>query len=123
MAVFLALFFTTVGVIASTAYVKVPGEIRQLFVKERTSTFYIFTVVVALIYGTVLLTFPVVSGRDLRGLTVVFFWFLTIASILSLTILSETVFQLLRSFDPGSALISTVPPRRAPRLCLGTTLS
>src|SRR6266568_607567 len=29
-AVFLALFFTTVGVIASTAYAQVPGEIRSL---------------------------------------------------------------------------------------------
>ncbi len=99
LAVFLALFFTTVGVIASTAYVKVPGEIRQLFVKERTSTFYIFTVVIALVYGTVLLTFPVVSGRDLRGLTVIFFWFLTIASILSLAILGRSLFNF---FDPST---------------------
>jgi len=28
---------TTVGVIASTAHARVPGEIRGLFVRERTS--------------------------------------------------------------------------------------
>jgi hypothetical protein len=36
-ATFLALFYATVGVVASTAYSAVPGDIRQLFVDSRIS--------------------------------------------------------------------------------------
>ena len=75
-ATFLALFFTTVGVIASTAYARVPGEIRQLFVRERTSTIYVWNVVFALVVGITLLALPVVVGAPIsRGLVVVFFGF------------------------------------------------
>lgn len=42
-AAFLALFFTIVGVIASATYARVPGEIRGLFVRERTSLIYVGT--------------------------------------------------------------------------------
>jgi hypothetical protein len=99
LAVFLALFFTTVGVIASTAYANVPGEIRQLFVKERTSTFYVLTVVVALVTGIGILTFPVVSGVEIRGLTIVLFWLLTVISIGSLAVLGRSLFNF---FDPST---------------------
>jgi hypothetical protein len=51
-AAFLALFFTTVGVIASTAYARVPGEIRGLFVRERTTLIYVWNVAVALLVGS-----------------------------------------------------------------------
>ena len=99
LAVFLALFFTTVGVIASTAYANVPGEIRQLFVRERTSTFYVGVVVTSLIWGTALLTFPVVSGLQVRGLTIVFFWVLTVVAIVSLAVLGKNLFNF---FDPST---------------------
>ena len=69
-ATFLALFFTTVGVIASTAYARVPGEIRQLFVRERTSLIYVWNVAVALLVGLALLTMPLVAHRWPHGLTV-----------------------------------------------------
>src|SRR5579872_1937250 len=51
LATFLALFFTTVGVIAATAYADVPGEIRDLFLRERTTTYYVGIVVTALVFG------------------------------------------------------------------------
>src|SRR5262249_55137438 len=55
-AVFLALFYTTVGVIASTAYQQVPGEIRQLFVQERGSQLFTRSVVRALVFGVLVLS-------------------------------------------------------------------
>ena len=106
LAVFLALFFTTVGVIASTAYARVPGEIRQLFVKERTSTFYVYTVVVALVFGTALLRLPIISSYQFRGLSVAVFAMLTVISVLSLAILGRSLFNF---FDP-STLASRLYP-------------
>lgn len=47
-AALLALLFTTVGGIASTAYARAPGEIRGLFVRERTSLINVRNVAVAL---------------------------------------------------------------------------
>ena len=98
-ATFLALFFTTVGVIASTAYSRVPGEIRQLFVRERTSTIYVWNVVTALIVGITLLTLPVVSAREFRGLTAVLFALLSVFSVLSLVVLGRRLFNF---FDPST---------------------
>lgn len=99
LATFLALFFTTVGVIASTAYARVPGAIRELFVRERTSAIYVRVVVLALVFGTALLTFPVISARQFRGLTVVVFAGLTVFSIFSLAILGRSLFNF---FDPST---------------------
>lgn len=108
-ATFLALFFTTVGVIASTAYACVPGEIRQLFVRERTSTIYVWNVVLALVVGIALLTLPVVSSHKFRGLTVLLFALLTAFSVLSLVILGRRLFNF---FDP-SALAERLYPEFA----------
>lgn len=99
LATFLALFFTTVGVIASTAYSRVPGEIRQLFVRERTSTIYVRAVVLALVFGIALLTLPIVSARQFHGLTIVVFAVLTIFAVLSLAILGRSLFNF---FDPST---------------------
>ncbi len=105
-ATFLALFFTTVGVIASTAYARVPGEIRQLFVRERTSTIYVWNVVFALVVGVTLLALPVVSGYEFRGLVVMLFALLSLFSVLSLVILGRRLFNF---FDP-SALTERMYP-------------
>ena len=106
LATFLALFFTTVGVIASTAYARVPGEIRQLFVRERTSTIYVRSVVAALVVGITLLSLPVVSGYQFRGLVVILFALLALFSVLSLVILGRRLFNF---FDP-SALTERLHP-------------
>ena len=92
-AVFLALFFTTVGVIASTAYAQVPGEIRSLFIRERTSLLYVWNVAVALLVGLILLTMPVVTHRDPHGITVLLFAVLTAFSVLSLVLLGLQMFN------------------------------
>jgi hypothetical protein len=54
----LALFFAPVGAIASRAYAKVPGEIRQLFAGERTSLIHVWNVAVALLVSLVVLAMP-----------------------------------------------------------------
>lgn len=92
-AAFLALFFTTVGVIASTAYARVPGEIRSLFVRERTSLIYVWNVAVALLVGLTLLTMPLVAHRWPHGLTVLLFAVLTAFSVLSLVLLGTRLFN------------------------------
>ena len=89
----LALFFTTVGVIASTAYARVPGEIRSLFVRERTSLIYVWNVAVALLVGLALLTMPLVAHRWPHGLTVLLFAVLTAFSVLSLVVLGTRLFN------------------------------
>src|SRR5258708_6886438 len=92
-AVFLALFFTTVGVIASTTYARVPGEIRGLFVRERTSLIYVWNVTVALLVGLALLTIPLVAHHWPHGVTVLLFAILTAFSVLSLVLLGTPLFN------------------------------
>ena len=92
-AALLALFFTTVGVIASTTYARVPGEIRGLFVRERTSLIYVWNVAVALLVGLALLTMPLVAHRWPHGLTVLLFAVLTAFSVLSLVLLGTRLFN------------------------------
>lgn len=98
LAAFLALFFTTVGVIASTAYARVPGAIRRLFVREQTSNIYVWSVAIALVFGIALLALPVVSSFKFRGLTVAVFALLALFSVLSLVILGRDLFNF---FDPS----------------------
>jgi hypothetical protein len=106
-AAFLALFFTTVGVIASTTYSRVPGEVRSLFVRERTSLIYVWNVAVALLVGIALLILPVVTHRSPYGLTAAFFALLTAFSVLSLVLLGTQLFN----FFDLSTLSQSLPRR------------
>lgn len=106
-AAFLALFFTTVGVIAATTYSRVPGEVRSLFVRERTSLFYVSNVAVALLVGIALLIMPVITHRSPYGLTVAAFALLVAFSVLSLALLGT---QLFNFFDLST--LSRSLPRR-----------
>jgi hypothetical protein len=92
-AVFLGLFYTTVGVIASTTYNGVPGEIRSLFVRERTSVIYVRSVTVALLMGLALLAMPLVSRYQPHVLTVAAFAVITGFSVLSLVHLGTGLFS------------------------------
>ncbi len=105
-AAFLGLFYTTVGVIASTTYARVPGEIRSLFVHARTSVIYAWNVATALLVGLVLLTMPLVAHYKPHGLTVLAFAVLSGFSVLSLVLLGTGLF----SFFDLSAL--SFPLRR-----------
>lgn len=117
-AAFLALFFTTVGVIASTTYARVPGEIRSLFVRERTSLIYVWNVAVALLVGIALLISPVVTHYSPHGLTVAAFALLTVFSVLSLVLLGT---QLFNFFDLST--LSRSLPRRFRRGLQGASAS
>ncbi len=92
-AAFLGLFYTTVGVIASTTYNGVPAEIRSLFVRERTSVIYVRSVAVALLAGLALLTMPLVSHYQPHVLTVAAFAVITGFSVLSLVHLGTELFS------------------------------
>ena len=79
--------------IAATTYARVPGEIRSLFVRERTSLIYVWNVAVALLVGLALLTMPLVAHRWPHGLTVLLFAVLTAFSVLSLVLLGTRLFN------------------------------
>ncbi|GEM_PF-1597901 len=116
-AIFLALFFTMVGVIASTAYSDVPGEVRQLFVRERASRIYAYTVVWALVFGVVILAASAVGYKP-HALSVVAFGLLTLFSVLSLVRLGTGLFNF---FDLSS--LSTGLPRRFLRAAKAATVT
>jgi len=104
-AVLLALFFTTVGVVASTAYADVPGEIRSLFVRERSSLLYVSNVAGALIVGLTLLVLPELSAYRFHGVSILFFGVLSVLSVLSLAVISIKMF----SFFDLSTLFYPLP--------------
>jgi hypothetical protein len=103
---FLALFFTTVGVIASTAYANVPGEVRQLFVHERGSRLYITNVVGALVFGVAILSMRLIDHQP-HVLTVLSLSLLTVFSVLSLAALGTGLFN----FFDLSSLATPLPGR------------
>lgn len=107
-ATFLALFFTTVGVVASTAYQSVPGEIRKLFVEERTSAIYVRGVVRALVLGTALLVAGALSYKP-STLSIVVLAVLAVNAVLRLMVLGGELFNF---FDP-STLSRPLLPRFA----------
>src|SRR5262249_10902533 len=74
-------------------YARVPGEIRGLFVRERTSLIYVGSVVLALLVGVGLLVIPLAGHRSPRGLTVLAFAVLAAFSVLSLAVLGRRLFN------------------------------
>lgn len=101
-AVFLALFFTTVGVIASTAYANVPADIRELFVRERSSRIYAYTVVWGLVFGVALLAAPLFRYQP-HATTVGIFTLLTLFAVITLLRLGTDLF---RFFDLSSLAVN-----------------
>lgn len=97
-ATLLALYFTTVGVVASTAYARGPHRIRVLFVREKSGRFY--TRCVALLVTTSLIVVAVRQlGYDVHALTICAIVLLAMFSVLSLVVLGVTIFNF---FDPSS---------------------
>ena len=105
----LAMFYATVGVIASTSYQSVPGEIRQLFVQERGSRLFTRSAVRALVVGVLVLAMPIV-GYEPYGLTLIMLVGLAVFSVLSLVALGTGLFNF---FDVSS--LSTPLPKRFAR--------
>lgn len=96
IATFLALFYATVGVVASTVYQSAPGEVRALFVEERASSAYVRGVVRALLLGLALM-FTAALGYAPRVLSLTVFALLCVYAIVLLSYLGR---QLFNFFDP-----------------------
>lgn len=105
-ATFLALFFTTVGVVASTTYRSVPAEIRTLFIEERSSVIYVRGVVRALVFGVLLLLVGAFV-RQLSMVSIVVLGMLSLNAVLRLMLLGNKLFNF---FDP-STLSQALPAR------------
>jgi hypothetical protein len=105
----LAMFYATVGVIASTSYQSVPGEIRQLFVQERGSRLFTRSVVRALVVGVLVLAMPIVGYKP-YGLTLIVLVGFVVFSVLNLVALGTGLFNF---FDVSS--LSTPLPKRFAR--------
>jgi hypothetical protein len=91
LAAFLALFFTTLGVVAATAYANVPGEVRAAFLRGRQNAVYVATVVRALMAGILLLAAHIV-GYHPYALTVLLFAVLSLLSVLGSAALGVGLF-------------------------------
>ena len=106
LAAFLALFFTTMGVVATTAYSEVPGEVRDLFVRERGNALYINAVMRAVVFGLAVLGMRAV-GYHPYSLTIIVFWVLAGFAVLGLVALGTGLFNF---FDLAS--LAAPLPRR-----------
>ncbi len=98
VATFLGLFYATVGVVASTAYQSVPGEIRKLFLEERTNLVYVRGVVRTLVFGLMLVLLNSL-GYTPRGLSLVALALMSVTAVVRLMILGGRLFNF---FDPST---------------------
>jgi hypothetical protein len=116
-ATFLALYYATIGVVASTAYSSVRRDIRELFVHERTSNVYTRGIVRAFVFTAVLTTMGALDCPA-RALTLVAATVLAIVAALRLMIVGTAPFSF---FDPA-ALTESLPARFQRALRLASTL-
>ena len=115
-ATLLALYYATVGVVASTAYSSVPGDIRKLFVQQRISTVYTRGIVRALVFTTVLFGLGSL-GYHVRVLSVIVAVLLAVLAVLRLAVVGIAPFGF---FDPAS--LTRDLPRGLDVLSRATTL-
>lgn len=96
-ATLLGLYYATVGVIASTIYKSVPGDVRDLFLQERNNETYLRVVILTIASGIAALILSV-FGRPVSGLTL-----LAVAGLTALTCIGHVVVtrRLLEYFDPS----------------------
>jgi len=116
-ATLLALYYATVGVVASTAYASVPGDIRKLFVQQRISAIYTRGIVRALVFTTALLGLGSL-GYHARVLSVIVAVLLAVLAVLRLAVVGIAPFGF---FDPAS-LTQDLPLRFGRALSRATTL-
>lgn len=105
----LAMFFSSVAVIASTSYHAVPGEIRRLFVEDRSSRLFTRSVLRTLVLGLLVLSMEIVVGRQPPVLAVVVLVTLAGFSVVSLVALGNRLFD----FFDLSSLSQQLPQRFA----------
>lgn len=94
--VFIGLYFTAVSTIAGAVYNRVPGNIRNLFLRERASNFYIALLVDITIVSLLLLASHAL-GTPVSGLAIPIIVLLSSVALYSFARLGYGIFQL---FDP-----------------------
>lgn len=112
-ATFLALFYATVAVVASTAYSAVPGDIRELFIASRVGAVYTRGIVRAFVFSAALLTLGA-WDRDARVLTLIVTTAMVMVAALRLLVVGTAPFNF---FDPA-ALTETLPEKFARSLAV-----
>lgn len=105
-AVLLALFFTTLGVVATTTYAEVSDELRAVFLRERENTAYVSAMVRALVFGTALLAAHAV-GYHPYSLSIAVFALLSLVCVLGSAALGVGLF----SFFDVTRLAAPLPRR------------
>lgn len=104
-ATLLGLYYTTVGVIASTIYRAVPGDVRDLFITERSSEAYLKVVVLTIAGGIVILVSGV-FGYSVGGLSLLVLGLFAALTCIGLVVVTRRLFDY---FDPsklsGSLLV------------------
>lgn len=96
-ATLLGLYYTTVGVIASTIYKSVPGDVRDLFIRERNSEAYLIVVILTIAGGIVVLVAGVL-GYGVAGLTLAILGLLAALTCIGLVVVTKRLFDF---FDPS----------------------
>ncbi len=94
--VFLGLYFTAVGVVASAAYTRVPSDIRSLFTREKVGNLYVW-VAAFMVAVSVLLLGYAAAGYKPGFLNLVLVAILGTLTVLSFVVLGQRVFHF---FDP-----------------------
>ena len=94
--VFLALYFTAVSVVASTVYARVPGEIRELLMKEKVGNLYIRGVALT-VAVSILLLGKSAFGFSISSLDMAIVMLLAIVAVFSFVVLG---LRILSYFDP-----------------------
>lgn len=96
-ATLLGLYYTTVGVIASTIYKAVPGDVRDLFITERNSESYLKVVILTIAVGIVVLVFEALD-LPVTGLTLLLLGLLAAFTCIGLVVVTKHLFDY---FDPS----------------------
>jgi hypothetical protein len=98
--VFLGLYFASIGLLVSTVYAKAPGDIRNLFIAEKTGNFYIKIIIQLCAVSTLLMTLQ--SATIIVGMTsLVYISLLALLSILSFVKIANRAFNL---YNPAAFL-------------------
>jgi hypothetical protein len=93
---FLALYFTAVSVVVSTAYARVQGDVRSIVLRDKVSNAYVSLVAMLGAASTILLA-ALALGRLPSVSNLIFVMFLGVASFYSFVQLGSRVFHF---FDP-----------------------
>lgn len=96
-ATLLGLYYTTVGVIASTIYRSVPGDVRDLFITERNGEVYLKVVVQTIAMGILILV-AAAFGYNVVGIVLLFEGALATLTCIGLVVVTKRLFDY---FDPS----------------------